>query len=311
MLGHINVASGHGPWPEGFELLAELRGKAAWSIFRPAHYAVIFSSRRTAVDEGYGAMADRMEELAAGKLGFSVWKARAVRMVSASPFPIGHRWKPSRPGVRMPNIAWRKQPGGRSGTSTSKPASRAWNAPMGVRGRVPVSDCRHSSAAVLDCRATWHAVSLACHAQSRVPDRRPAIRRLCALAAALVRRLVPHLGRHGQRLEQRAHDRVRELPASARISGAGFLAAFSVYLQLAIGVGFVLGVFTRWAGIFCAIHFAIAIAMVDRHGGMRAYSRRAAWCSLVCTWRHMAQAGFRSTRRCAPTRRRAPWAACG
>jgi uncharacterized protein len=23
--GHINVASGHGPWPEGFELLARLR----------------------------------------------------------------------------------------------------------------------------------------------------------------------------------------------------------------------------------------------------------------------------------------------
>src|SRR5215471_1417112 len=39
-----------------------------------------------------------------------------------------------------------------------------------------------------------------------------------------------------------------------------FLAALSVYLQLAIGVGFVLGLFTRWAGILCAIHFAIAIA---------------------------------------------------
>jgi putative oxidoreductase len=47
------------------------------------------------------------------------------------------------------------------------------------------------------------------------------------------------------------------------------MAPLSVYLQLAIGVGFVLGLFTRWAGILCAIHFAIAIAMVDRHGGMR------------------------------------------
>lgn len=27
--GHINVASGHGPWPEGFELLARLRATAA------------------------------------------------------------------------------------------------------------------------------------------------------------------------------------------------------------------------------------------------------------------------------------------
>ena len=43
----------------------------------------------------------------------------------------------------------------------------------------------------------------------------------------------------------------------------------SVYLQLAIGIGFVLGLFTRWAGIFCVIVFAVAIAMVDRHGGMR------------------------------------------
>jgi putative oxidoreductase len=48
------------------------------------------------------------------------------------------------------------------------------------------------------------------------------------------------------------------------------LAPVSVFLQLAIGLGFVLGLFTRWAGIFCAIHFAIAIVMVDRLSGMRA-----------------------------------------
>jgi putative oxidoreductase len=47
------------------------------------------------------------------------------------------------------------------------------------------------------------------------------------------------------------------------------MAPISVYLQLAVGLGFVLGLFTRWAGILCAVHFAIAIAMVDRHGGMR------------------------------------------
>ena len=47
------------------------------------------------------------------------------------------------------------------------------------------------------------------------------------------------------------------------------LAPLSVYLQLAIGVAFVLGLFTRWAGLFCAIHFAIAIFMVDHKGGMR------------------------------------------
>lgn len=52
-------------------------------------------------------------------------------------------------------------------------------------------------------------------------------------------------------------------------SSPRLMAPLSVYLQLAIGLGFMLGLFTRWAGIFCAVHFAIAIAMVDRHGGMR------------------------------------------
>ena len=36
----------------------------------PPYYAVIFSSVRTAVDEGYGAMADHMVELAARQPGF-------------------------------------------------------------------------------------------------------------------------------------------------------------------------------------------------------------------------------------------------
>ncbi len=47
------------------------------------------------------------------------------------------------------------------------------------------------------------------------------------------------------------------------------LAPVSVYLQFAIGLGFVFGLFTRWAGIFCVIHFAIAIVMVDHLNGMR------------------------------------------
>jgi putative oxidoreductase len=48
------------------------------------------------------------------------------------------------------------------------------------------------------------------------------------------------------------------------------LAPVSAYSQLLIGMAFVLGLFTRWAGIICAVNFAIAIAMVDIHGGMRA-----------------------------------------
>ncbi len=37
---------------------------------QPPYYAVIFTSTRTAVDDGYGDMADRMVELAAGQPGF-------------------------------------------------------------------------------------------------------------------------------------------------------------------------------------------------------------------------------------------------
>jgi putative oxidoreductase len=47
------------------------------------------------------------------------------------------------------------------------------------------------------------------------------------------------------------------------------LAPVSVYLQLVIGIAFVMGVFTRWAGLLCAIHFVVAIVMVDHAGGMR------------------------------------------
>lgn len=47
------------------------------------------------------------------------------------------------------------------------------------------------------------------------------------------------------------------------------LAPLSVYAQLAVGICFVLGWLTRWAGVLCVINFAVAIAMVDRFDGMR------------------------------------------
>jgi putative oxidoreductase len=49
----------------------------------------------------------------------------------------------------------------------------------------------------------------------------------------------------------------------------GLLAPVSVYLQLGVGVAFMLGACTRWAGILCAIHFVMAIVMVEYQGGMR------------------------------------------
>jgi putative oxidoreductase len=57
--------------------------------------------------------------------------------------------------------------------------------------------------------------------------------------------------------------------AKHEFPAAGILAPISSYLQLAVGLGFVLGLFTRWAGIVCAVVFAVAIAMVDRFDGMR------------------------------------------
>lgn len=67
-------------------------------------------------------------------------------------------------------------------------------------------------------------------------------------------------------------ERMREFAGFLRTHGfiaPQLLAPVSVYLQLAMGLAFMLGIFTRWAGIVCAVHFAIAIVMVDYQGGMR------------------------------------------
>jgi putative oxidoreductase len=48
-----------------------------------------------------------------------------------------------------------------------------------------------------------------------------------------------------------------------------WMAPISVWTQFAVGAGFTLGLLTRWAGLLCAIHFAIAIVVVDRFAGIR------------------------------------------
>lgn len=48
------------------------------------------------------------------------------------------------------------------------------------------------------------------------------------------------------------------------------LAPVSVYAQLLVGIAFILGLFTRWAGIVCVVNFVVAIVMVEHSGGMRA-----------------------------------------
>jgi putative oxidoreductase len=48
-----------------------------------------------------------------------------------------------------------------------------------------------------------------------------------------------------------------------------FMARLSVWAQFFVGVCFVLGLLTRWAGLVCALNFIVAIAMVDRFAGLR------------------------------------------
>jgi len=47
------------------------------------------------------------------------------------------------------------------------------------------------------------------------------------------------------------------------------MAPLSVWAQFIVGLAFIVGLFTRWAGLLCAINFIVAILMVDRLGGVR------------------------------------------
>jgi len=47
------------------------------------------------------------------------------------------------------------------------------------------------------------------------------------------------------------------------------MARISAYTQAFIAVSFTIGFLTRWAGLLCAAHFGVALAMVDRFAGMR------------------------------------------
>jgi putative oxidoreductase len=47
------------------------------------------------------------------------------------------------------------------------------------------------------------------------------------------------------------------------------MAPLSVGVQLACGVAFLTGILIRWAGLFCAVNFIVAIVMVDGPAGIR------------------------------------------
>lgn len=53
------------------------------------------------------------------------------------------------------------------------------------------------------------------------------------------------------------------------VPAPSLMAQVSVYVQLAVGVAFVAGLLTRWAGLLCAANFVVAIVMVDRLQGIR------------------------------------------
>lgn len=58
--------------------------------------------------------------------------------------------------------------------------------------------------------------------------------------------------------------------AKSGFAAPALMARLSVWAQCLVGVAFVAGILTRWAGIVCAINFIVAIVMVDAHGGIRA-----------------------------------------
>lgn len=47
------------------------------------------------------------------------------------------------------------------------------------------------------------------------------------------------------------------------------MAPLSVWTQFLVGLGFITGLLTRWAGIFCVINFIVALVMVDAASGIR------------------------------------------
>ncbi|MEG3180671.1 DoxX family protein [Sphingomonas sp. LT1P40] len=50
----------------------------------------------------------------------------------------------------------------------------------------------------------------------------------------------------------------------------GVMAPLSVYAQFLVGVAFIAGFATRWAGLVCAFNFVVALVMVDAALGIRA-----------------------------------------
>ena len=54
-----------------------------------------------------------------------------------------------------------------------------------------------------------------------------------------------------------------------RFPAPELMARVSVWAQFFVGLAFIAGWLTRWAGVICAVNFVVAIVMVDRFAGLR------------------------------------------
>lgn len=69
-----------------------------------------------------------------------------------------------------------------------------------------------------------------------------------------------------------SHERMLEFEAFLGRSGfpvPRIMAPLSVWAQFLVGLGFIAGLLTRWAGALCAINFMVALVMVDAASGIR------------------------------------------
>ncbi len=68
--------------------------------------------------------------------------------------------------------------------------------------------------------------------------------------------------------------RMHEFAGFLRANGFAYpqiMAPLSVWAQFLVGVAFLLGAFTRWAGLICAFNFVIACVMVHWHQDLRGW----------------------------------------
>lgn len=67
-------------------------------------------------------------------------------------------------------------------------------------------------------------------------------------------------------------ERMAEFQTFLTIKGfamPGLMAPLSVYAQFLVGIAFIAGFATRWAGLACAFNFIVALVMVDAALGIR------------------------------------------